>query len=171
MSYLKINGEDTRYIENLENFETQHGIKGIRFVGDEIPATDKGFKYYDDNDTEMFDLSDYKYEYRQNEYTVESDEIELPIGTDEPLPISIIEQLNNKINRVANDVISITPYTDTKIGYYGEKEKIFYGVPQGNLSVFFDNYNGDYSINRINDRVVIAFNTLNATTKISIMVQ
>ena len=172
MSYVKINGDDTKYNVSLESFETQHGNKAVRFVGDEIPATDNGFKYYGDDDTELYDLSAYKYEYRQNEYTIELDSIDLPIGTDEPIPTSAIDRLNNKVNALSNRVSSITPYEDTKIGYFGEKEKVFYGVPQGNTSVFFDNYIGEYSTERIADRLTVEFpERLSDMTSITIMVQ
>ena len=64
------------------------------------------------------------------------------------------------------------PYTDTQTAYYGESEKVFYGVPQGNITVFWDNYNGNYSVQRIEDTVMVSFDTLIvAEATISIMVQ
>jgi hypothetical protein len=63
------------------------------------------------------------------------------------------------------------PYTATQTAYYGESEKVFYNVPQGNISVFFNNYNGNYKINRISDRVLVTFDTLKDYTNIKIMVQ
>lgn len=71
-----------------------------------------------------------------------------------------------------NRVDSITPYTETKIGYYGEKEKTFYDVPYGvNIVVIFDNYNGNYSVNRVADRVTVSFDTLSEQTNITISVK
>lgn len=63
------------------------------------------------------------------------------------------------------------PYKATQTAYYGESEKNFYDVPQGNISVFFNNYNGNYKINRISDRVLVTFDTLKDYTNIKIMVQ
>lgn len=77
----------------------------------------------------------------------------------------------SKVDSTANDVKAITPYTETKGAYFGETEKVFYDVPTGNMSVFFTNYNGDYSTSRINDRVTISFDALNEATDITIMVQ
>lgn len=80
--------------------------------------------------------------------------------------------LTAKTDDTAVKVDAITPYTDSKMAYFGEKEKTFYGVPQGNTSVFFSNYNGDYSVNRIADRLTVAFGTaLTASTDITISIQ
>ncbi len=76
-----------------------------------------------------------------------------------------------KVDSTANAVDAITPYTETKSAYYGETEKVFYGVPSGNMSIFFTNYNGDYSTSRVNDRVTISFDALNEQTDITIMIQ
>lgn len=76
-----------------------------------------------------------------------------------------------KIDTTSNKVDNLTPYTDTKTAYYGEKEKTFYNVPQGgNVTVMFDNYKGDYSVSRIMDRVTVMFNTLSDSTQITISI-
>ena len=77
----------------------------------------------------------------------------------------------SKTDSTANAVETLTPYTETKSAYYGETEKVFYGVPSGNMSIFFTNYNGDYSTSRVNDRVTISFDALNEQTDITIMIQ
>ena len=64
-----------------------------------------------------------------------------------------------------------TSYQETKIAYYGEKEKGFYNVPFGNTSVFFSNYSGDYRITRIENMVRVYFNELTDSTEVTIMVQ
>lgn len=69
------------------------------------------------------------------------------------------------------DIISLTPYKETKTVYYGESEKVFYDVPQGNITVFWDNYAGDYAIERIADRIVVSFDALTDNATISIMIQ
>lgn len=69
-------------------------------------------------------------------------------------------------------VDEIIPYMETKTAYYGEKEKTFYNVPQGNVSVFFDNYDGEYKSERILDRLTITFpERLKDMTTITIKVE
>lgn len=63
------------------------------------------------------------------------------------------------------------PYKATQTAYYGEKEKNFYNVPQGILTVYFDNYTGSYSVERIDDRLTVSFDTLENDTNITIIVQ
>lgn len=77
------------------------------------------------------------------------------------------QSINNNIQSIEE----ITPYKTTATAYYGESEKVFYNVPQGNITVFWDNYNGDYSVKRIEDRVTVSFDTLTDNATISIMVQ
>lgn len=76
-----------------------------------------------------------------------------------------------KTDDTSRQVKEIAPYKESKIAYFGEKEKVFYGVPGGNLSVFFDNYNGEYSVQRIADRLVVTFPALENETNITIMIQ
>lgn len=68
-------------------------------------------------------------------------------------------------------ISNVTPYTETKTGYYGEREKTFYNVPMGNVTVLFSNYNGNYSVGRIADRVTVSFDTLTEQTNITISVK
>ena len=77
----------------------------------------------------------------------------------------------SKREQTTAQVDSLTPYTETKTGYYGEREKTFYDVPIGNVTVMFDNYNGNYSVGRIADRVTISFDTLTEQTNITISVK
>lgn len=93
-----------------------------------------------------------------------------------------IYQAINAVSQKVNDIASrldaytnvrvdeITPYTETKTAYYLEKEKTFYDVPNGNLTVYFDNYNGSYSVSRIANRVTVSFDTLTESTNITISV-
>ena len=68
-------------------------------------------------------------------------------------------------------ISAITPYTETKTAYYGEKEKTFYNVPSGNVTVYFSNYEGNYSVSRVSDRLTISFDTLTEQTDITISIQ
>lgn len=86
---------------------------------------------------------------------------------------SIIQMSTNqvpitaKVDDSANQVKAITPYTETKIGYYGETEKTFYNVPQGNVTVFGLK---EYSLERISDRLTITFDALSEQTEITISI-
>ena len=94
-----------------------------------------------------------------------------------------IYQAINAVSERVNDIASrldaytnarvseITPYTETKTAYYNESEKTFYNVPQGNISIFFDNYNGNYNVSRIENIVIVSFDTLTDNTNVTIMVQ
>ena len=94
---------------------------------------------------------------------------------------SFIQSQRNNVEVTANadtgksamaQVVKITPYTATQTAYYGESEKVFYNVPQGNITVFWDNYAGDYSVQRFDGGVNVSFDTLTvAEATISIMVQ
>jgi hypothetical protein len=74
------------------------------------------------------------------------------------------------IDGTRQSVNNITPYTETKTAYYGEEEKTFYGVPSGNLNVFFSNYKGKYEYMKIADRLVIYFDALKEQTEITISI-
>lgn len=96
----------------------------------------------------------------------------------ENLVDSIVSKMNNlkiytdaDIRGVRQNISEIIPYTETKTAFYGEKEKTFYNVPQGDVSVTFDNYSGDYSVKRVSDRVTISFETLTDSTNITISVK
>lgn len=76
-----------------------------------------------------------------------------------------------KTDDTANKVVLITPYTDSKMGYIGETKKVFYDAPQGNISVFFDNYNGPYRTDRVENRLTVSFDALEQATNITISIQ
>lgn len=81
------------------------------------------------------------------------------------------EAHTNNIAELNAEVQDLTPYTETKTAYYGENEKIFYNAPMGNVSVFFDNYKGSYSVNRIENRLIVSFDTLEKETDVTISIQ
>lgn len=72
-----------------------------------------------------------------------------------------------KVDETSNKVIQLTPYTETKVGYYGETEKTFYNVPNGNVTVYGLK---EYSLNRISDRLIITFDALSEQTEITISI-
>ena len=164
--YIEINGE--KYPCKFSTFHTQTGKDAIRIIS-EAPIAE-GFRLVGEDDSVVADYSDYIYLYRQDgdtikEYTNESDEIIPASGYISEIPVNPVQTQINALNRRISD---ITPYTATKEAYYGETEKVFYDVPKGNLSIFFDD---DYEIQRIEDRVYVRFERLEETKEITIMVQ
>lgn len=175
MSYIKTNGDNTKYYVSVIPFTTQHGYNAIRFVGETIPETDKGFKLYDDNDNEISDFSDYQFIYRPNEYSVEHDEIVYPKGTDAPLSPSPYDNLSKRINKVSTQVNNITPYADSKNAYIDETECIFENVyKEGTLTVNVVDRNGiliDYQVEREDNNIIVTFEPLEEVATVSITIQ
>lgn len=173
MLYQKI-GNEKYPIEKFSTFPTQLGNTAVRISGDTPIAN--GFEIVDDNDNVIADCTAYTYLYREDdtckEYTkVAEEQIPTESFATGDFPESAFDVLSKRISAVNNRVSQITPYEQSKVGYYGEIEKVFYGVPSGNVSVFFDNYNGEYEISRVEDRLTIKFPSLEKQTNISIMVQ
>lgn len=112
MSYVKIHGEEIPYAVDIMPFTTQHGYDAVRFIGEEVPITDKGFDFYDDNDQLIADLTKYKYFYSDNSYSVEYDEIESPKGSDAPLPPSQYSRLSSRISHISSRVSQNVNKTD-----------------------------------------------------------
>lgn len=169
MSYLKIIGEDTKYYVTLNPFTSQHGHKAIRFIGEKVPETDKGFEYYNDNDILITDLSEYRYQYRPNEYTIEQDIIELPKGSYEPLPPSAFDKLNAKVNKLNTQVNTITPYTETKQAYIDDTE-VEFAYRDGNITAFVAD--GQVPCNVIvEDEIIrVTFDKLEEPAKVTISI-
>lgn len=86
---------------------------------------------------------------------------------------SFIQAQKNQVVNTAktddnsNNIKAITPYAETQIGYYGETEKTFYNVPEGNVTVFGLK---EYSLDRISDRLTITFDALSEQTEITISI-
>ena len=174
MIYIKIG--DKKYHTKIHTFTTQSGQDAIRIISQTAPLAREGFLIVDENNDIISDRSDYIYLYREDENCreyVANEETIIPTEDFEmgDLPESPYTILSRQISQISNQVNEITPYTETKVGYYGETEKVFYNVPSGNTSVFFDNYNGSYSINRIENRLIVSFDTLTKATNITISIQ
>lgn len=137
--YIKINGSDEQYNAYITTFKTQHSNDAIKIIGN-VPQTNKGFKLYDDNGKLVNDLSDYIYPYGNdgNKYSNVEDIIINGESTFEPIPPSAYDRLNSRVNVINSQVNAITPYTETKTVYIGEKECIFDKVVNGNISVYLE---------------------------------
>ena len=168
MIYVEIDGK--KYPCEFEVGRSQMGQDVARIISSDAPISENGIKIFND-DNLMVDLSEYTNLYQSNEtvkeYTKEVEEI-IPVECFEmgDVPVNPIQRQISALNKRISD---ITPYTQTKYGYYGETEKVFYGVPQGNVTVFCD---VDNSITRIEDRLIVKFaERLADTVEVTIMVQ
>lgn len=89
---------------------------------------------------------------------------------------SFIQAQKNQVVNTAktddnsNNIKTLTPYTETKTGYYGETYKTFYDVPDGKVTVYFDNYQGDCIINRNSKNIMVSFEALTVQTNITISI-
>ena len=169
MSYLKIKGDDTKYYVSISPFTSQHGYKAVRFVGDKVPTTNAGFEYYADDDALISDLSDYTYEYRQNEYTVQEDIIELPTGTNAPLQPSAIDKVNARVSKLNTQVNTITPYTETKQAYVDDTE-IEFDFREGNITAFVADGQIPCSVLVEDKKIKVSFEALEEPAKVTISI-
>lgn len=71
------------------------------------------------------------------------------------------------IDGTRQSVNKITPYTETKIGYFGETEKTFYNVPDGNVTVYGLS---EYTLDRISGNITLTFDALTGETNITISI-
>jgi len=172
MLYIKIG--DDKFRAEFQTFATQAGKEGIRVISNSAPIAENGFLIVDGEDNIVSKRTSFTNLYRETEeYKEYTEEAEIPLAVEcfemGDVPVSPIER---QISALNSRVSAITPYEQSKEAYYGEIEKVFYGVPNGNVSVFFDNYDGTYDIVRVKDRVTITFpERLADMTNINISVQ
>ena len=165
--YIEIDG--TKYPCEVKTGITQDGNTVIRVTSETAPVATNGFVLYTDDESMEFDRTEYKFLYREDgsikEYTAVEEEIIPASGYISGIPESPIAKALSNLN---NRITAITPYEQTKTAYYGEVEKVFYGVPNGVLTVHMD---GEYTVERIEDRAYVRFERLDGTKEITIMVQ
>lgn len=174
----------------IQFHETKYELVGMPNVSTvRFQATiDKGENTFDSVIADTVDIENitvYDEEEVKGIYTGYNKRIAISIYTNDNISIELensdiqsqIEALTSSVSNqqaqiddLTDSVTELTPYTETKTAYYNEKEKTFYNVPEGNVSVFFDNYNGQYSVNRVSDRVIVSFDTLAQATNITISV-
>lgn len=166
--YIEIDGVE--YPCEVATTISQLGNTVIRVISEEAPVAEDGFVLV--NGDKEFDRSSFKYLYREDgnvkEYTEVEEEIIPASGYVSGIPENPLARQLSAMNQRITD---LTPYKETKTAYYGEKEKNFYGVPNGVVSVFFDKYDGEYTISRNGNGVQVSFPTLEKETNITIMVQ
>ena len=71
------------------------------------------------------------------------------------------------IDGTRQNISEITPYTETKTGYYGETEKTFYNVPDGNVTVYGL---AEYTLDRVANNITLTFDALAKETNITISI-
>ena len=71
------------------------------------------------------------------------------------------------IDGARQNISEITPYTETKIGYYGETEKTFYNVPDGNVTVYGL---AEYTMDRVANNITLTFDALEKETNITVSI-
>lgn len=163
--YIEIDGN--QYPCEVKTSITQLGNTVIRVTSEEAPVAENGFVLISGDNT--FDRSSFKYLYRMDgnvkEYTEVEEEIIPASGYISGIPESPIDRRFDAVNQRISEV---TPYEQTKMAYFGEVEKVFYGVPSGVLTVHMDN---EYTVDRVADRVIVKFDRLSGTKEITIVVQ
>ena len=86
---------------------------------------------------------------------------------------SFIQAQKNQVVNTAktddnsNNIKSLTPYTETKTGYYGETEKTFYNVPDGNVTVYGLT---EYTMDRVANNITLTFDALEKETNITVSI-
>lgn len=74
---------------------------------------------------------------------------------------------SNEISATNNSIDALTPYTETKTAYIGDKEMLFYDVPDGNVTVFYDK---PYELKRFSNRIELSFDPIEDITDITISI-
>ena len=86
---------------------------------------------------------------------------------------SFIQAQKNQVVNTAktddnsNNIKTLTPYTETKTGYYGETEKTFYNVPDGNVTVYGLT---EYTMDRVANNITLTFDALEKETNITVSI-
>ena len=65
------------------------------------------------------------------------------------------------------------PYTATKTAYIGDSEVVFMDTPEGNLSVYIKDSEGNYpsyTVERISDRIRVSFEPVEYVTEVTISI-
>lgn len=170
--YIKINGKTKKYNEILVACTTQHGYPAIKFVGDPIPETDKGFKLYEDDGTLIQDLSEYVYEYKANIYSAQQDIIEEPSGNPDPVPESAFSRLSRQVSRLGSQVAAITPTVLKQEAYIGDTECVFAGAPDGLITsaVVSDGIGIPHEIIREDGGIRVIFEALENVAEVTISI-
>lgn len=78
-----------------------------------------------------------------------------------------------KVDDTASKVVELTPYTESKTAYIGDTSVIFLDVPEGNLSVYVKDIDGNYpnyTVERSAEGVAVYFEALENVTEVTISI-
>ena len=180
MSYIKPNGSDDRYdVTGIIPTKTQHGYDAVVFLGDDLPDDlHAGFKYYDDNDNLISDLSKFNDYYTHNVYSVKKDTIVQPKPNNTPSGISnyggdssaaIMEQIAS----LNEQIEEMQPYTASKPVYIEEYECFFDKVRDGAISASLvsDGVEKECQYEVIDDKIRVFFEPLIEVGTVTIIIQ
>ena len=82
------------------------------------------------------------------------------------VPSTVLES----IDRLGKATEAVTPTTMTKTAYIDDTEVTFYEVPTGNVTVYIGGYSGNYTVNRVQDRLTVEFEPLEEVTEVTISI-
>ena len=74
---------------------------------------------------------------------------------------------------LTEEIARITPYTATKTAYYGDTEITFYDIPDGNMTVFVKDIEGNYpnyTVSKIGTTVTVSFEVVTNNTEITLSI-
>ena len=77
------------------------------------------------------------------------------------------------VDLMGRQMEEITPYTLTKTAYYGDTEITFYDVPDGNMSVYVKDSEGNYpnyTVNKVGSEVTVNFEAVTNDTEITLSI-
>lgn len=101
-------------------------------------------------------------------------DLEKRITNLENLVYALIKRIDNDkfyssadVDGVRKSVSDVTPYTETKQAYIGDTEITFYGVPEGNVTIFFDK---PYTMEKVAGGITLTFDELDEVTDITISI-
>lgn len=187
MPYIKPNEDPkVRYRVTVMPTTTQHGFKAVRFIGDDVPDTYQGgFKYYDDNDDLILDLTIYNDYYSPNVYSTKVDEPEIPKPNNTPsgggTTGGVSSVLAKTVQELKAQVASMETYTETKPVFIHDTEVIFdtdkTGAISANLTVGDTVVPCDYTVesvwadnNRYTNRITVTFEELEEVGEVTLYI-
>lgn len=79
-------------------------------------------------------------------------------------------RLIEHIDQLGRQTEAITPWTASKTAYIDDTSVTFYEVPTGNVTVYIGGYSGNYTVNRVQDRLTVEFEPLTEVTEVTISI-
>ena len=77
----------------------------------------------------------------------------------------------SKTDENSNNIVSIAPYTDTKVAYIDDTELIFTNVPTGAWYVSFNNDATATRVTKDRETLIVEFDPMKEVTEVTVTVQ